>query len=154
MSDQGASQLITALRMRGGFETVNQHLAPGQFRLSGRVRKPAMDGWLLVMDYLIMKEEEAAWSVDISKKYLRSGGKLMFAWRFILQAEDVAQYLSPLATLIMKAPRARVYVDEQALPGVGGNRNAPSGGNRGKGAQDSLKAIVGPMAIASMNRGG
>lgn len=144
--------LIQMLQMRGGFETVNHQESPNQLRLLGRVRKPSVDGWLLVINQLKATEENVAWSIDISKQYFRRGGKLMFAWRLILQAEGVAQHYGHVAQSVGNSPRARTIIEEQALPGARSDRNAPSVASRGKGAQSALKSTVGPFALAALQQ--
>ncbi len=144
--------LVRMLQMRGGFEVVNHQAAPNQLRLLGRVRNPSMDAWILVVNQLKSVEESAPWSIDISKQYFRRGGKLMFAWRVILQAENVEQCYAHVAQSVSNSPRARTIIEEQPLPGARSDRNAPSVANRGKGAQSALKSTVGPWALAALQQ--
>ena len=148
------SDLVRVLQARGGFEMVNHQAAPNQLRLLGRVRKPAVDSWLLVTNQLLAVSEKAGWGIDISKQYFRRGGKLMFGWRLILQGKDVEQHYASVAQAVHNSPRARKILDEQALPGARANRNQPSINNRGKGAQSSLKATVGPFALHALSQQG
>ena len=143
------------LRMRGGFERVNHQATPNQLRLLGRVRNPSTNSWILMVQHLLAASEKSGgeWSIDISKQYFLRSGKVMFGWRVILQGADLMEKLPQIGQVVVGAPRARAIVEEQALPGVHGDRNAPSMSNRGKGAQSSLKATVGPMALAALNRG-
>jgi len=146
------NDFIRILQMRAGFELVNHQEGPNQLRMLGRVQKPALGGWLLVVHHLKRLEEGAAWGIDISKPYFPRNDKLVFAWRIILQGEGVAQYYAAVAQGVGNSPRARATVEEQALPGARANRNAPSVNNRGKGAQSSLKATVGPFALAALQQ--
>lgn len=153
-AQEGVESLARVLRMRGGFEMVNHQVGPTQVRMLGRVRSQSMGSWLVVANHLLtISDGGPGWSVDISKQYFRRSGKMMYAWRLIFQSEQVTERLSSIAQTVVAAPRARAIVDEQALPGVRGDRNAPSAANRGKGAQSSLKAAVGPMAVAALQRG-
>jgi len=144
--------LVQLLRARAGYETVNHQLSPNQLRLLGRVRKPAVDGWLLVVRNLVMAE--APWHIDISRHYFPRGGKLVYAWRIILQGESVEQHFHHVAQTVANSPRAHTIIEEQALPGARRDRNIPSISNRGKGAQGSLKATVGPFALAALQQQG
>jgi hypothetical protein len=144
--------LIRTLQMRGGFELVNQQASANQLRLLGRVSRQASNGWLLVLRQLLRAADRSPWSIDISKQYFLREDKVMYGWRVIVQAEGVAQHYADVIKVIATTPRPRAIVDEQPLPGVRGDRNAPSVSNRGKGAQGSLSAVVGPMAVAAMQR--
>ena len=146
------NDFIHILKARAGFEMVNHQESPNQLRILGRVRKPALGGWLLVVNQLKQVEMGAVWGIDISKPYFPRGSKLVFAWRIILQGEGIAQYYAAIAQVVKNSPRARVTVDEVALMGASADRNAPSVGNRGKGAQSSLKASVGPFALAALQQ--
>jgi len=151
-----ADDLLRVLRMRSGFEAVNHQESANQLRVLGRVQKQGVNGWLLVARQLLLASERSDWSLDVSKQYFLRGGKIMFGWRLILQGNLVAQRYEHVAQVVANAPRARAIVEEQLLPGAraGVDRNAPSLENRGKGAQGSLKAVVGPFASAALRRGG
>ncbi len=146
--------VMHALAARAGFETVNKQHGPTQLRLIGRVQRAAVGGWLLVVHRLLQSSGTKGWTADISKQYFLRDNKLVFGWRFILQGENIPQHYPAVVQLIASSPRARAVVEEQALPGASSGRNAPSLQSRGKGAQSSLNASVGPFALAQMQRGG
>jgi hypothetical protein len=83
--------------------------------------------------------------VDISKQYFLRNDQVVFGWRLIFQG-DLVTNMADMVQSIINAPRPRAILEEQALPGVRGDRNSP--GASGKGAQGVLKAAVGPMAVA------
>lgn len=141
-----ADGLILKLRERGGFEVVNQAPSASQLRLMGRVPKPAMPGWLIIVQRLLIQASKAAWSVDISKQYFLRNDQVVFGWRLIFQGQDLEQHLPAIGQVIVNAPRARAFVSEQILAGASPTRNEP--GPTGKGAQGVLKAAVGPQAVA------
>lgn len=141
-----SEDFIRLLKLRGGYEAVNHTASAAQLRILGRVYKEALPTWQITMDRLLAFEESAPWNVDISKQYFRRGGKVMYGWRLIFQAENIEATLDNIATVINAAPRAKTVVNEQALPGVKGDRNVPAG-RRGKGAQGVLSAKVGAAAV-------
>ncbi len=139
--------LLHKLQERGGFEVVNNTQGASQVRLMGRVPKPAMAGWLiLVQRMLIQSDKSPNWSVDISKQYFLRNEQVVFGWRLIFQGKELEAYLYEVEQTITNAPRARAFVDEQVLAGAQASRNAPDA--TGKGAQGVLKAAVGPQAVA------
>lgn len=143
--------LIMALSRRGYETRQKSTTSNNQVRLMGRVDVNQTRGWLVVAHYLIKSAKQMPWfSVDISKSYIDRNDRLMFGWRIILQGEDIVDNLDKVAQVIERAPRARVELEEQILPGARKDRNAPSSLTRGKGAQNAGSAIVGPMAAARM----
>lgn len=147
------NEFINALKMKGGFETVNHTSTPGQIRLLGRVSKEYTPGWLIVVQQLLLRSGHGGWTIDVSKQYFLRGDKVMFAWRIIIQvagatAENTAESrLGEVAEVIGNSPKPRVVVMEEPLPGVKGDRNIVSANSRGKGAQGVLNAKVGPSAV-------
>ena len=145
------TEFINALKMKGGFETVNHTISPSQIRILGRVGKDYTPGWYLIVRQLLTQSGRDGWTIDISKQYFLRGDKVMFAWRIILQVADskagtVESRLLEVMTIIGSAPKPKVVIMEEPLPGVRGDRNVASAGSRGKGAQNSLSAKVGPGA--------
>lgn len=139
--------LLYKLQERGGFEVVNNTPSANQVRLMGRVPKPAMAGWLILVQRLLLQSDRSpAWSVDISKQYFLRNDQVVFGWRLIFQGKELEAHLYEIEQTITNAPRARAFVDEQILAGAQANRNAPN--SSGKGAQGVLKAAVGPQAVA------
>ena len=162
------NDLLVALHRRCRFELPDAsdpgryvQETPGQIRIIGRIRSDgtsaSMDNWLLVMNSLFkrMESQGVAWKVDISKWYFNRGGKIVFAWRILLQGENIKSRLAEILTVVNNSPvTSRAEVQEIALPGVGrANRNV---NQNGRGAGLAGKTAVGPMAIAAMlqNRGG
>jgi hypothetical protein len=127
-----------------GFETVSKNVTAKQMRLLGRVPQANMSNWLVAMDYLLAKGETAAWTLDISKQYFRRNGRLLFAWRIILQSDDVAKYYDDLGEAVRNSPKARATVETYTLHGAGPNRNSM---RDGKGVQGALNAVVGAQAV-------
>lgn len=136
-------ELLGLLKARG-FEAVSKNVTAKQVRLLGRVPQAGMSNWLVAVDWLLAKGENAPWTIDISKQYFRRNGKLLFAWRIILQAEDVSKYYGDLGEAVRNSPKAKTTVEEYTLHGVGPDRNSVRGG---KGVQGVLNAVVGPAAV-------
>ena len=146
MNAESTLNLLSKLQGRGGFDVVNNTATATQVRLMGRVPKAAMAGWLILVQRLLMRADGAAWSVDISKQYFIRNGQVVFGWRLIFQGPQLESHLGNIEQTIVNAPRARAFVDEQALAGARPDRNSPNA--KGKGAQGVLKAAVGPQAVA------
>ncbi len=146
MNADSLLNLLNKLHQRGGFEIVNRTASDKQARLMGRVPKPAMPGWLIIVQRLLLRADKAAWSVDISKQYFLRNDQVVFGWRLIFQGPELEKALPDIEQTVLNAPRVRAFVDEQVLAGASGSRNEP--GPTGKGAQGVLKAAVGPMAVA------
>jgi hypothetical protein len=134
--------------------------AATQIRIIGRLvsngTTASMNNWLLIMDALMTRMEQpgVTWKVDISKWYFKRGGRIVFAWRILLQGEAIQSKITEITTVVTgSAVSSRSEVTEIALPGVGrANRNENS---NGRGAGLSGKVAVGPMAIAAlMGKGG
>jgi len=152
-----AQDLINVLAARARFEPVDIQESSNQIRILGRVRtdgtSAAMDNWLLMMNSIAEREERpgCAWKVDISRKYFRRGGKLIFAWRLIIQGEGMTSLLPDLISAAQASPVSqRTELTEIALPGGHRDRNAL---RNGKGAGATGQVPVGPMAVHGM-RGG
>lgn len=141
-----AEDLLHRLQVRGGFEAVNHSTKNTQLRILGRVPPQSMDGWLIIVQRLLMASGKSNWTVDISKPYFLKNGKVVYGWRLIFQGEEIWNQLDDIAQLIFNSPRPKKILDEQPLPGVSGDRNVPSAS--GKGAQGVLRAAVGPVAVA------
>jgi hypothetical protein len=130
MSD--AQELIKVLHQRLGYETVKPTVSANQIRLAGRVGTAHMRNWVVAAAHLLQVAEGATWSLDLSKHYFLRAGQMVYTWRLIFQAENVAQHLPSIIGAINNSPRARFEVEEQALPGVNGPRTMMN--KRGKGA--------------------
>jgi hypothetical protein len=153
------SELFKMMQRKCGFELVNHALMPPtRLRMLGRVPVDQagmnMGNWKVLMDRLLTAVEQGRpWSVDISKSYFKKGGRLVYAWRLIFQAEAIEQQLADIINLTKTSPgSARPEPLEVRLYGVEENRNSTAGGKRGAGPLGSV--MVGPMAVARKNMGG
>jgi hypothetical protein len=143
--------LLRVLMQKAGFQVVGQPTKGAtQLRIVGRLPdNKGMGQWLLVVDQLLARAEQATWKVDISKQYLRRDGKLRFGWRLIFQGESLEADMQNIAAAVVSAPRpARVEVTEVPLLGASPDRN--NGAATGKGAGPSGSFPVGPLAIRRM----
>ena len=152
-----ASHVFTALRKRVGFEVVSKSETPNQLRILGRIPEDSMglngNNWKIVKYRLLMAMEDRPWKVDLSKSYFikKETKKLVFAWRVLLQGENIAQHYADIVNIISTSPSARVDVMEIPL-GTGEDRNNPAGGRRGAGPMGSV--AVGPMSVRQKQMGG
>lgn len=144
------AELSRALHSKCGFEvrTANDD-NPRQLRMLGRAPKERMGDMLLLVNTLKMAEEQGAkWTCDISKMYLRRNGKVLYAWRFIFQAEDVSQQINDIIRAVSKAPKSsRRELEEVPLIGVSADRNAQGANGKGAGFLGQIK--IGPQLKGS-----
>jgi hypothetical protein len=137
-------QLYAALSKRAGFEVVNTTGSQTQLRVLGRVQGSENTArWLLVVERLLVKAAGAPWSIDISKQYFLRGEKLLYGWRVILQAPDLAPHFDAIVAAVNSTPARVAVVSDEVPLNASPNRNAL---RNGKGAQGVLTAVVGPGA--------
>jgi hypothetical protein len=134
--------LQAILLQKVGFEIVSQSLGGNQARYFGRVRPSHMPAWLAAMRELLVNENKAQWSIDLSRQYFLRADKLFFGWRVIIQGQDIQGALTQIVSIIQQVQAARAQVDEVPLHAPP-NRNAL---RNGRGAQPTISAVVGPMA--------
>ena len=160
MSDAPAELWVPfyqALKAQAGFEVVGESVTKSQLRITGRVPKPGMRVWLDVVETLLLPIQGSTCGIDISKQYFVRADGLRFAWRIIIQGEEVASNVellkSTALSITSKTQGAAVHrVMEMPLIGVGSNRNDAKA-NKGKGAQPNLKSVVGRDQKARMSNG-
>jgi hypothetical protein len=153
------AQLFGALKQRVGFEVVSETETPNQLRILGRIPEDSLglngNNWKIVKYRLLTVMEQRPWKVDLSKSYFikKETKKMVFAWRVLLQGENIAQHYADLVNIIMTSPSARVEVTEIPLgSGNEANRNSTAGGRRGAGPMGSVP--TGPLAVGQKNMGG
>lgn len=139
------------LLQRAGLETIEAASEQGRVRIFGRVRSNRMPTWLMAVQGLLQASEHesssgAAWKVDISKQYFLRGGKLFFGWRIILQAQSLSESLPRIIEVIQRMQPLTVQSDVIPL-NAREDRNAL---RNGRGAQPTDKAVVGPLAKATL----
>jgi hypothetical protein len=142
--DPLAKKLLAGLEHKVNFECVADSASDRQIRLIGRVYPEHMPLWLNIIKQLLLQQEEAPWSMDISKHYFLREGEVRFGWRIILQAGDVAKHLDDVVSVILQTVEPRQEVREVPLYGAGSYRQ---GLKKGRGAQPTGKAVVGKAAI-------
>jgi hypothetical protein len=152
-----ANQLFAALRKRVGLEVVSHTETPNQLRILGRIPEDALglngNNWKIVKYRLLLAMEDRPWKVDLSKSYFirKETQKMVFAWRVLLQGENVAQHYADVINIIETSPSARAEVLEIPLA-AGGDRNNTAGGRRGAGPVGTVP--VGPGAFQTKAMGG
>lgn len=148
------------MQKKAGFEAVSvSEPSPTQLRALGRIPEDLggmnMGNWKILMYRLYSVMDDRPWKVDISKSYFikKETGKLVFAWRVIVQGEDLAKHLPEITQIVTSSPvSARAEVTEIPLAGAAGNRGKVTGGRRGAGP--SSQVLVGPAAAQSKLMGG
>ncbi len=136
-------QVLRTLQTRFGFEVVQPTISLTKIRVLGRIQQAQQRNWMAGVQHILLVAEKREWGIDISRQYFVRGDTLVFAWRVIIQAQNknLEQYADDIITTFNNAPRARVELDEQALP-VRGPRSTMN--SRGKGASSggSLPSIL------------
>ena len=108
-------EIVQALAVRFGFETVDVNEAPNQIRIIGRVVQAHTRNWLIGVHHLLATAEATPWNLDISRQYFLRDGSLVYAWRMIFQHAEVATHIPQIVSAIAGAPRARFEVEEVAI---------------------------------------
>lgn len=147
-----SNQLYAALHSKVGLVVRGETKTDNQLRIIARIPREAMPTWLKVMSALFKESRAALWDIDISKQYFPrdESDDVVFGWRLILQGEKISQHIPSITNVIIEAPIAVMQLDEVPLVGSAGRNSM----KRGKGAQHSGKAVVGPMAFAQQREGG
>lgn len=152
-----SSDLLISSLAGVGFElAVPPAETPNQLRLTGRVNKTRSASWLLAIELLSVEAVTQPWKIDISKHYFvppslsdlvttgaepANGTHVLFSWRIIVQADDIAQHYAGIAETLMRVRQPRSELMEVPLLAPP-NRNALK---NGKGAQGVLSSKVGSM---------
>lgn len=133
-------RLGKALRVKCGFEVTDLNEGVNQVRILGRVPTNRMPDWLFVLDS-IDTVSGGAWTCDLSKKYFRKQGRLVYAWRLIFQGDGVAAYIDNIVSAVNGAARSsRQELDEFPLIGADPSRNDPLvPGKRGAGLMGHVR---------------
>lgn len=155
-----SQQLFIEMQKKAGFEAVSiAEPSPSQLRALGRIPEDLgglnMGNWKILMYVLYTTMENRPWKADVSKSYFikPETKKLVFAWRVIIQGENLAQHYKEIADLVRGSPiSARSEVTEFPLAGHAANRGRVSGGKRGAGPSSQI--LVGPAAAQAKLMGG
>lgn len=147
MNKPARTDIYTAMAQMSGFEIVKENETATQLRILGR--NPS-DRWpfLLPVIYILRKTETnpaCRWKCDISKEYILANDRILYAWRFIFKAENLAEYYGEIAATIRSAARpARVEVESMTLPGYkpGQVRGGVNARGKGVAAADSIPMIL------------
>jgi len=142
-----STDVCTVLTRKCGFEVISGKELPKQLRIMGRCHPDRWNFFLPVIHRLLTFSEDPSvgWTVDISKPYLLRNDRVLFAWRLIFQAQQIAeQYADIVDTITGAAGPTRVELSSQLLPGykpgdIRGGVNA-----KGKGASSAGSL---PMAV-------
>jgi hypothetical protein len=127
----GSDTVLANLTSRYGFQVVTQNVSTSQIRVVGRVHPNHRRNWIVGMQHLLLQASRSPWNVDVSRQYFLRGELMVWGWRLIFQHEDVEQVCPAIVAALQGAPRARFEVEEQALPGVTGQRHTMTEGGKG-----------------------
>lgn len=154
------TELYAALLHRGCYEVHKETARTEQLRLLGRVGQDRFQFFLPVMSVLWEASEDpnVPWTCDISKSYFKDdNGGFRYAWRLIFQSSGspIASRYPGITQVVLSAARPeRVEVTSVPLAGYDPTRIRGGQSSRGKGAAGVGQALIGPMAVARLNRGG
>jgi len=141
-------RLYAALQTKVGLTMGEEDDGPKQLRVLFRLPEAQMRQWLVVMHHLFTHEQQASWSLDISKKYFLLSGRTVQGWRIIIRDDNLDKALDSITSVVGSSPNARFQLDQVPLMGRhGGDRNAINA--RGKGAR-AITGDAGTPPIATM----
>lgn len=150
--------LKTVLRTKLGFEALQASPSAKQIRLLGRIPVNRMGDVLIFVHHIHvnwLERKKPGWTADISKLYFPhpQTKKVVFGWRLIFGTDsDMDARLPDILNAVTSTPgSSRVEVMEVPLVGASRNRNNLV---RGRGVQETEKAVVGPIALSRMQGGG
>lgn len=151
MSDETKrKRLYAALQTKVGLTVGEENDSPNQLRALFRLPDAQMRQWLVVMHHLFTHEQQASWSLDISKKYFLMNGRTVQGWRIIIRDDNLDRALDQITAVIGGSPNARFQLEQVPLVGGrGGDRNALNA--RGRGARP-ISGDAGVPPIASMTQ--
>jgi len=100
-------------------EVVTQEATPRQLRIVARIRsQEASKAWAQrYVGQLLQGQFGATWSIDISRWYTLAGTGVAWAWRLILQAEDLEAGIEDFLRFWASMVPAKVVM-EQPLIGM------------------------------------
>ena len=123
--------IVSAINATGVAEVVKSGDGPLQVKITHRVQAKQLKIWLSILTYVLSRKH--GWEAHVCKQYFLRGGKLLYAWNFIIQWETGAkrsEILKQVAALITKAgeevPRVVGALDSYPLMAKDG-RNEPGG---------------------------
>lgn len=151
-------ELFANLRSKAGFEVVSHTITPTRLRVLGRLPLDRagmnMGNWVVLVDRLLTASEQGKpWSVDVSKSYFKRQGKLVYAWRLLIQADEIEKHYGDMISVVKTSPgAARPEPTEVRLYGRAADDNDTSGGKRGAGPAGSV--LIGAAAAYRKNMGG
>jgi hypothetical protein len=134
MSNNGSAHVedvTTAINTTGVTEVVKVVDGSQQLKITHRVQSKQLKIWLAIVTHVLSHKRD--WDAHICKQYFLRGGRLLYAWNFIVQWGDGIKrvdVLKQVAGLINRAsaevPRVSSSLDSYPLMAKD-NRNEPGG---------------------------
>jgi hypothetical protein len=134
MGSNGSAHIeavVAAINATGVAEVVKSGESPGQVKITHRVQAKQLKVWLAILTHVLSRKQ--GWDAHVCKQYFLRGGKLLYAWNFIIQWETGSkrsEILKQVAGLISKAgedvPREMGALESYPLMAKDG-RNEPGG---------------------------
>lgn len=147
MASVTKNEVFGVMIRKTGFEVVTEKEGVNQLRFIGRCSPERFNFLLPVMHQLLTASArpDTRWTCDISKMYMLSNGRVLYGWRFIFQAERIAECYDEIVAIVQAAPRpSRVEVTSITLPGYKPGQVRGGVNSKGKGVS-SAESI--PMAV-------
>lgn len=130
-SNAHVEAITTAINTTGVAEVVKVVDGNQQLKITHRVQAKQLKIWLAIITHVLSRKHD--WDAHICKQYFLRGGRLLYAWNFIVQwgaGVKRADVLKQVAGLIERAsvevPRVSSSLDSYPLMAKD-NRNEPGG---------------------------
>lgn len=127
-----AEKLATAVEDSGFAIVIKKTEPAGSVRLLCRVSDKK--AWCALLEYVLGRKKD--WTEHVCQQYFMNGGKLVYGWNFILNAENIDAAVANACKLFKAAPtglvvathkqrkKSRGSIDEVPLIGASPSRNA------------------------------
>jgi hypothetical protein len=145
--------LLTLLQSKNGFTTKDVGTpSDRQIRLLGRLPMARMGDWLVTMAHVhAHQQRNGRWTVDFSKAYFPRGGKIVYAWRIILQSTDasIMVHFQDILNAFQGAPSS-TRGEVMEMPLMGALRNDTNAGGKGASTIGGKADFVPKAALGRM----
>lgn len=130
-----AEQVAQAINATRRAEVIKVTDGPTSLQIIHRIlpkEKPRLADWLAIIEYVLARRQ--GWDDHICKRYFYQGGKVRYAWNFIVQWKDKKQkkeVLTQIVKLLVQAgqqvPAMAHQLESYPLAGAKDGRNEPAG---------------------------
>ena len=129
MNAQKVAEAINATRIAEVIKIVDGSTS---IQIVHRVRPKQLATWIGVLEFVLSRKQ--GWEDHICKRYFYQGGKVRYAWNFIVQwksakqkGEVLAQVYKNLVSAAQAVPQTHHQLESYPLVGAKDGRNVPQG---------------------------